>query len=58
MRIMSREELLRQVSFIGYYFHWSEEKILSMPHLERGRYCDEISRINRKINGEKNLFEP
>lgn len=58
MTVVNREELLRQVSFIGYYFHWSEEMILHMSNLERSRYCEEISRINRKINGEKNLFEP
>lgn len=58
MTVTGREELYRQVAFIGYYFHWPEEDILRMPHLERRRFCDEISRINRRINGEKNLFQP
>ncbi len=58
MTILSREELFRQVSFIGYYFHWSKDQILGMPNLERIRFCEEISRINRKANGGKNLFEP
>lgn len=56
MTVTSREELFQEISFISYYFHWTEEHILTMPCLSRKRYCREISRINRKINGEKNLF--
>lgn len=56
MTVVGREELFRELSFIGYYFHWPEEQILQMPHLIRRRYCDEINRINKKINGDKNLF--
>ena len=58
MTVTSREELFREVSFIGYYFHWTEDQILRMPGLDRRKYCEEINRINRKINGEKNLFTP
>ncbi|MDE6874927.1 MAG: hypothetical protein K2P87_10780 [Lachnospiraceae bacterium] len=56
MTVDSREELLQEISFIGYYFHWSQEEILRLPHLDRRRYCEEINRINRKVNGENNLF--
>lgn len=57
MRLTEKEELFRQVSFIAYYFHWEEAQILEMPHLQRRKYCSEISRINRKANGErKNMF--
>ena len=58
MTVTGREELFQEISFIGYYFHWTEEQILTMPCLSRKRYCREISRINRKINGERNLFSP
>lgn len=58
MTVTGREELLKEISFIGYYFHWTEETILRMSHLDRRRYCEEINRINRKLNGEKNLFRP
>lgn len=58
MTVTSLEELFREVSFIGYYFHWTEDQILCMPGLDRRKYCEEINRINRKINGEKNLFNP
>lgn len=56
MTVTGREELFQEISFISYYFHWTEENILAMPCLSRKRYCREISRINRNINGEKNLF--
>ncbi len=58
MTVASREELFQEVSFIGYYFHWPEEAILRLPRLDRRRYCEEINRINRRINGENNLFRP
>lgn len=58
MTVTGREELYRQISFIGYYFHWQEKDILLMTHLERNRFCEEINRINRKVNGERNLFRP
>jgi len=32
---------------------------MDLEHRERKRWCDEVSRINKKINGEeqKNLFD-
>ena len=56
MTVTGREELFQEISFIGYYFHWTEEHILRLPCLSRKKYCEEINRINRKVNGEKNLF--
>jgi len=52
-------ELYRQLSFISYYFHWPLEDVLELPHLERERFCQEISRINREANGEheSNIFK-
>lgn len=58
MTVTGREELFQEISFIGYYFHWPAEEILNLPRPERRRYCEEINRINRKLNGEKNLFSP
>lgn len=57
MTVTGRDELFKQISFIGYYFHWTEEAILRLPHVARRRYCGEISRINRKENGGGNPFE-
>lgn len=51
-------ELYRQLSFISYYFHWPLESVLDLPHLEREKFCKEISRINQEANDgpESNLF--
>ena len=45
---------------MGYYLHWSREEILGMNHLERLRWCREVSQINTKLNDEEkpeNIFE-
>lgn len=58
MSLTPPKELYRQLSFISYYFHWELETVLDLPHLEREKFCREISQINRQANGEaKNLFE-
>lgn len=53
-----QKELYRQLSFIAYYFHWDLERTLALPHLEREKFCREISQINKEANTqEKNLFD-
>ncbi|MFF2091003.1 DUF6760 family protein [Paenibacillus sp. NPDC058174] len=44
--------MYEEVGFIAYYFHWSHDDIMNMEHAERRRWCEEISRINRKMNDE------
>ena len=38
---------------MAYYFHWSHDEIRCLSHKERIRYCNEISKINKKMNGEQ-----
>lgn len=58
MNVRPPKELYRQLSFISYYFHWGLDTVLSLPHLEREKFCREISSINRESNSqEKNLFD-
>lgn len=45
--------LYEEIAFIAYYFHWSYEEIMKMEHWERRQWVEEISKINRKISGEK-----
>jgi len=40
------------VAFIGYYLHWPHNEIMGIPHSERKKWCDEISKINRKLSEE------
>ncbi|MBQ4481669.1 MAG: hypothetical protein II966_00400 [Lachnospiraceae bacterium] len=50
------------MSFISYYFHWSEDEVLRLEHNKRRKWCSEISRINESLNPskdkkEKSIFE-
>jgi hypothetical protein len=45
--------IYEEVAFIAYHFHWSFEEIVNMDHRERQRWCEEISRINQNLSGEK-----
>ena len=45
------------MSFISYYFHWGEETVLSLSHLERRKWCSEISDINQSLNPSKDKKE-
>lgn len=44
-------ELYGEMAFIAHHFHWSSESLLTMEHVERRRWCREISAINRALNG-------
>jgi hypothetical protein len=46
------------MGFIAYYFHWPYEDIMNLEHRERRRWCEEISKINRKINDEPDRPNP
>jgi hypothetical protein len=33
--------------------HWPHDQIMNLPHTERKRWCEEVSRINKKISDDK-----
>lgn len=45
-------DLYGEMAFIAHHFHWSSESLLTMEHVERRRWCREISAINRALNGQ------
>ena len=46
------------MAFIAYHFHWSHEELMNAEHGARRRWCEEISRINRKLGEEpENIFD-
>jgi hypothetical protein len=52
------DQLYAEMAFIAYYFHWPWGELMQLPHAERRRWCEEISRINRELNGEpRNVFD-
>jgi len=58
MKCYPLTELYEEMAFIAYYFHWSWTEVMELPHAERRRWCEEISKINRNLNGEpKNVFD-
>ena len=49
--------MYREMAFISYYFHWSEDTVLRLEHRERRKWCSEISGINRELNPSKEKKE-
>ncbi|MEH1840412.1 MAG: DUF6760 family protein [Nostoc sp.] len=42
------EQLHEEVAFIAFYFHWSLEKILTLPHANRRLWVSEIAKIKQQ----------
>ena len=47
------DQLYEEVAFVAYHFNWDHETVLTMPHWERQRWCEEISRINERMTEER-----
>lgn len=46
------DKIYEEVAFIAYYLHWSHDEIMSLSHMDRIKWCKEISKINSKLNQE------
>ncbi len=57
MRLYPEDELYKEMSFISYYFHWSEDDVLKLEHRQRRKWCSEISTINSSLNPSKEKKE-
>lgn len=44
------------MAFISYYFHWSQQDVMTMEHQVRREWCDEITKINTKVNENAKTF--
>lgn len=53
MRSYPLDQLYEEVAFVAYHFNWGHDDVLNMPHWERRRWCEEISKINEKMNEER-----
>lgn len=56
--VYDRETLFEEVAFVAYHFGWSREEVLTMPHWERHRWCEEVSAINERMNGGEDTADP
>jgi len=45
-------QLVDEVAYVAYYFHWSMDSILAMEHPLRRTFVAAIDGINRDVNGE------
>lgn len=51
------DQLYEEMAFIAYHLHWSHTEVMSLEHEERKRWCEEISKINRRLSDEPpNIF--
>ena len=49
--------LYQEMTFLSYYLHWSRDEVMNLNHLERRRWCREVSAVNKKLsNNEDNTF--
>lgn len=52
------DKIYEETAFIAYYMHWNHDDIMALSHMDRLRWCKEISKINSQLNEEpKNVFE-
>jgi hypothetical protein len=47
------DDLLEEVAYIAYYFHWPLNEIMEMEHEERRQWVEQIAEINRKLSDEE-----
>ncbi len=47
------DRIYEEVAFIAFHFHWSPDDIMNMEHRERLKWCEEVSKINKKLNGDE-----
>lgn len=57
IKLYPEEELYREMAFISYYFHWSQEEVTKLDHVSRRKWCGEISQINQSLNPSKKQKE-
>lgn len=50
------EQIYKEIAFISYYFHWSQSEVMEMEHRDRRRWCEEITKINQKVNENAQAF--
>lgn len=48
----SLDRLYEEVAFIAYHFHWDHETIMNLEHMERRRWCEEVSKINKELSSD------
>ncbi|MGH8609191.1 MAG: DUF6760 family protein [Gammaproteobacteria bacterium] len=42
--------IYEEVAYVAYHFHWPYEQIMSLDHVERRRWVEEVAKINTRLN--------
>lgn len=40
------------MAYLAYHFHWPQDQLLAMEHLDRLAWVEEVSKINERLNAE------
>lgn len=48
-----QEQLYEEMTFLSYYLHWSRDEVMGLDHLERRRWCKEVSAVNKKLSPQE-----
>ena len=48
-----QEQLYEEMTFLSYYLHWSRNEVMGLSHLERRRWCQEVSAVNKKLSPQE-----
>jgi hypothetical protein len=51
----SPEEVLGEVAYIAYHFHWPHEEVMQLDRVERRQWVAEISSINERLNQGRSI---
>ncbi|MGJ4951501.1 DUF6760 family protein [Bradyrhizobium sp. HKCCYLS20291] len=46
------DQIVQEVAFVAYHFHWSRTEIYDMAHPERRQWVEQISRLNQAAQDE------
>jgi hypothetical protein len=44
------DRLYEELAYVAYHFHWPLTELLDLEHAERGRFVNEIGRINTRLD--------
>lgn len=50
MTVYPLGRLYEEMAYIAYHFHWPQQEVMQMDHLQRQRWVDEIASINSRLN--------
>lgn len=43
-------QLIEEMSFLAYHFHWAHADIMNLEHRDRRNWVAQISALNQRIN--------